>query len=120
VTSPTYELAVADWDNGADPDVSAYWRSNATPPGGFNVSGLPADPFLDHALDSLATELDPQLRAEAAQRVDQRIAEAVPAVFLYAPMVSFAVTDAVHGVTVPSAGSPGARYSGVATWVRSP
>jgi peptide/nickel transport system substrate-binding protein len=120
VTSPTYEMAVADWDNGADPDVSAYWRSNATPPGGFNVSGLPADPFLDHALDSLATELDPQLRAEAAQRVDQRIAEAVPAVFLYAPMVSFAVTDAVHDVTLPPAGSPAARYSGVATWVRAP
>lgn len=120
VTSPTYEMAVADWDNGADPDVSAYWRSNATPPGGFNVSGLPADPFLDHALDSLATQLDPVLRAEAAQQVDQRIAEAVPAVFLYAPMVSFAVTDAVHGVILPAAGPPAARYGGIASWTRSP
>ncbi|HEY6379559.1 MAG TPA: ABC transporter substrate-binding protein [Candidatus Dormibacteraeota bacterium] len=120
VLSAGYQMAIADWDNGADPDVSAFWRSNATPPGGFNVSGLSPDPFLDHALDSLATQLDPQLRAEAAQQVDQRLAEAVPAVFLYAPMVSFAVTDAIAGVVVPDAGTPAARYSGIAAWWRSP
>lgn len=120
VFSPTYDMAVAEWDSGADPDVSAYWRSNAKPPAGFNASGLPADPFLDRALDSLATELDPQLRAEAAQRVDQRLAISVPAVFLYAPLTSFAVSRAIAHVTLPEAGDPAARYAGITDWSRSP
>lgn len=120
VESPGYGMALAEWDNGADPDISAYWRSNATPPAGFNVSGLPADPFLDRALDSLATELDPQLRAEAAQRVDQRLAEEVPAVFLYAPITTFATGDALGALTTPAAGTTAARYESAASWSRAP
>jgi peptide/nickel transport system substrate-binding protein len=80
-----FDMVVADWDNGPDPDVSSFWRSNATPPHGFNVSGGPVDPFLDRALDSLATVNDVRLRRVAAGQVDARLAEDTPAVFLYAP-----------------------------------
>ncbi len=112
----SFDMVVADWDNGPDPDVSSFWRSNATPPHGFNVSGAATDPFLDRALDSLATTNDVRLRRVAAAQVDARLAEDTPAVFLYAPEVSFAVTDAFSGVSLPPVGSSASRYDGIAAW----
>jgi peptide/nickel transport system substrate-binding protein len=111
-----FDMVLADWDNGPDPDVSAFWRSNATPPHGFNVSGAPPDLFLDRALDSLATVSDTRLRRAAAGQVEARLSEDTPAVFLYAPLVSFAVADGITGVGMPGVGSSASRYDGVAAW----
>jgi peptide/nickel transport system substrate-binding protein len=112
----SFDMVVADWDNGPDPDVSSFWRSNATPPHGFNVSGGPTDLFLDRALDSLATMNDVRLRRVAAGQVDARLAEDTPAVFLYAPEVSFAVSDGFGAVTVPPVGTSASRYEAITAW----
>jgi len=111
-----FDLVVADWDNGPDPDVSSFWRSNAAPPHGFNVSAGPVDPFLDRALDSLATVTDPRLRRSAADEVDARLSEDTPAVFLYAPELTFAVSDQFSGVASPPVGTSGSRFDSVAAW----
>lgn len=116
IATHIFDLAIADWDNGPDPDVSEYWRSNAAPPNGVNVSGLPADPFLDRALDSLATETDAALRQAAAAQVNQRLADDAPVVFLYAPTVSLAVDDAILNVALPGAGAPDERYLLIDRW----
>jgi peptide/nickel transport system substrate-binding protein len=112
----SFDMVVADWDNGPDPDVSSFWRSNASPPHGFNVSGGPPDPFLDRALDSLATVTDTRLRRAAAGEVDARLAEDTPAVFLYAPEVTFAVSDQFAGVSMPAVGTSGSRFDSIASW----
>jgi peptide/nickel transport system substrate-binding protein len=114
-----FDLALADWDSGPDPDVSSFWRSNATPPRGANVSGEAGDLFLDQALDALATEADVPLRQAAAERVDQRLADDAPAVFLYAPVVTLAVGDRVDATAVPAQGAPADRFDGVVTWRRT-
>jgi peptide/nickel transport system substrate-binding protein len=114
----SFDMVVADWDNGPDPDVSSFWRSNATPPHGFNISGGPPDPFLDRALDSLATVTDTRLRRVAAGQVDARLAEDTPAIFLYAPEVTFAISDQFRDVVVPPVGTTGARFDAIAAWRR--
>lgn len=111
-----FDLVVADWDNGPDPDVSSFWRSNAAPPHGFNVSAGPVDPFLDRALDSLATVTDPRLRRSAADEVDARLSEDTPAVFLYAPEVTFAVSDQFSGVAPSPVGTSASRFDNLAAW----
>ncbi len=111
-----FDMVVADWDNGPDPDVSSFWRSNAAPPHGFNVSGGQADPFLDRALDSLATVSDSRLRRVAADQVNARLAEDTPAVFLYDPVVTFAVSDQFAGVSLPPVGTSASRFDSVASW----
>jgi peptide/nickel transport system substrate-binding protein len=112
----SFDMVMADWDNGPDPDISSFWRSNATPPHGFNVTGGPVDLFLDRALDSLATVSDARLRRVAAGQVDARLAEDTPAVFLYAPQVSFAVSDGFTGVAMPPVGTSASRYDAIAAW----
>lgn len=111
-----FQLAIADWDNSADPDVSGYWRSDAVPPNGFNVSGAPADPFLDQDLDSLATLSDQAQRQAAAARVSSQLAADAPAVFLYAPEVCLVVRG-IPGVTLSPVGES-ERYQQMATWHR--
>ena len=111
-----FQLALGDWDNGPDPDVSAFWRSNATPPQGFNVTGAPADPFLDQALDVLASSIEPQARVAAAASVSHDLAMDAPAVFLYTPEVSYVVHASLSGMTIPSIGDSTARYRDIARW----
>lgn len=114
-----FDLALADWDSGPDPDISSFWRSNAAPPRGSNVSGEPTDLFLDQDLDALATEADIPLRQAAAEKVDQRLADDDPAVFLYAPVVTLAVGDRVDAAAVPADGSPADRYDDIVRWRRT-
>jgi peptide/nickel transport system substrate-binding protein len=119
VVPHAFQLALADWDGGPDPDVSSFWRSNAVPPQGFNVSGGPIDPFLDQALDSLATLADPPARVAAAQSVNRYLADDAPAIFLYTPEVSYVVRLPMKSATVPSIGGSAARFDAVATWRRA-
>jgi peptide/nickel transport system substrate-binding protein len=119
VMSTSFQLAVADWDAGPDPDVSAFWRSNATPPQGFNVSGAEADPFLDQALDMLATLPSRTGRAAAAAAVTQHLAEDTPAVFLYTPTVAYVMRGPLAGSAIPRIGAGEARFDQVAGWRRS-
>jgi len=114
-----FEMALGDWDAGPDPDVSTFWRSNAQPPQGFNVSGGPVDPFLDQALDALATASDPQARIGAAGAVSKDLANDVPAVFLYTPEVSYVTRGTGSAVIIPGAGSSAARFADIGAWTSS-
>jgi ABC-type transport system substrate-binding protein len=116
VTQHDFQMALGDWDNGPDPDVSAFWRSNATPPDGVNVSGAPPDPFLDQALDILASATDGQARIAAAASVSHDLAVDAPAVFLYTPVDSYVVHSSLAGTPVPSVGGSAARFADIATW----
>ncbi len=117
VTGAGYDLAVADWDNGPDPDVSSFWRSTAVPPAGFNVSGGAVDPFLDQALDRLATLSDASDRVSAAAAVSSQLADDLPAVFLETPQISLVVHGGVT-VTIPSVGTSAARFNDITAWHR--
>jgi len=74
------------------------------------------DPFLDQALDSLATLNDPQARTHAAADVSKFLADDVPAVFLYTPEVAYVTSTGVLGMDIPAAGNSAARFDGIATW----
>lgn len=113
-----FQVALGDWDAGPDPDVSSFWRSNAQPPLGFNVSGGAVDPFLDQALDDLAATADPQARIAAANMVTADLAGDAPAAFLYTPRVSYVVRATTDRVAVPAVGASGARFADIATWTQ--
>ncbi len=114
-----FDIALGDWDNVPDPDVSSFWRSNAQPPQGFNVSGGATDPFLDQALDTLATASDAQARVAAAQSVDRDLLADAPAVFLYTPVVSYVVRVPMRVFSISATGGSAARFDDVALWQRA-
>jgi peptide/nickel transport system substrate-binding protein len=112
-----YDMALADVDNGPDPDISSQWRSDEVPPKGVNITGLKPDFVFDRALDRLGMETDPKLRRAAAEEVDRDLAASVPAVFLYAPRVTVATADPLV-VPLPASGSSAQRYDLVDGWRR--
>jgi len=114
--SGDFQLAIDTWSPGPDPDVSAFWRSNAVPPRGYNVSGGPVDPFLDSALDMLAESPNRTLRSAAAAHVAMLIAQDAPATFLYTPQVSIVFRAPTPVAPMPLIGDESARYDYVASW----
>jgi peptide/nickel transport system substrate-binding protein len=112
-----FDMAIADWDSGPDPDVSSFWRSTAVPPAGFNVSGGPPDPFLDQALDRVATLSTPSARASAALAVSSQLSDDLPGLFLETPQVSLVVRPGI-AVVVPPVGYSASRYDDIVAWHR--
>ncbi|MGO8687936.1 MAG: ABC transporter substrate-binding protein [Candidatus Dormibacteria bacterium] len=111
-----FQMAIASWDAGADPDLSAFWGSTSTPPHGYNVSGATADPFLDQDLATVAAVSGQAARTAAAGQVVEVMAEDLPAVFLYGPGQSLVVeSSALSNVVVPAAGDP---FADAAVWRR--
>ncbi len=117
VSRGQYDMALADWDSGPDPDVSSFWRSTAVPPAGFNVSGGQVDPFLDQALDGLATLTTTPARVAAALAVTSHLNDDLPALFLETPQVSLVVRPGIS-VVIPPVGYSSARYDDIVQWRR--
>ena len=112
-----FELAIASWDAGPDPDLTGFWASTATPPHGYNVSGGTADPFLDQDLAAMATVGNETASTAAAARVVQEMDQDLPAVFLYAPAEDLVVSGSrLSNVVVPLAGQP---FAEAASWERA-
>lgn len=114
--SGRFQLAIDLWNPVPDPDVSAFWRSNAAPPHGYNVSGGPSDAFLDAALDMLAQSPDRGVRISSAAQVAALVAQDAPAVFLYTPRVSVVFRSPAPTAPIPSIGPESSRYAEIASW----
>jgi peptide/nickel transport system substrate-binding protein len=109
-----FQLAIASWDAGANPDLTTFWGSTSTPPNGYNVSGGAADPFLDRDLATLATVTDQDQSLAAAGRVVNDMEQDAPAVFLYAPAEGLVVdSKSLSNVVVAPVGDP---FSQAAVW----
>lgn len=116
LASGHFELALDVWNPVPDPDVSAFWRSNAVPPHGYNVSGAAPDAFLDAALDMLAESPDRAVRISSAAQVAALVAADAPAVFLYTPRVSVVFRSPAPTAPMPSIGPESSRYDDIALW----
>lgn len=112
----TFQLALVGFDNGAAPDLTSLWRSGVEPGQSLNFSQAPPDPFLNHALDALATAATRAARQAAYREVSQRLAADLPAVFLYTPVDVYVHLGSVHTPGVPSSGDPWQRFRDVFAW----
>ncbi|MGH7611067.1 MAG: ABC transporter substrate-binding protein [Candidatus Dormibacteria bacterium] len=112
----SFQLALVGFDNGADPDLTSLWRSGVEPGQTLNFSQAPPDPFLNHALDALATATAPASREAAYREVSRRLQVDLPAVFLYTPVDVYVHLGSVHTPGIPASGDPWQRFRQVARW----
>lgn len=112
----TFQMALTAFDNGPDPDVFPFWHSTQAHPGGFNFVSMKRNVFIDKDLEDGRATLDLQSRAKAYADLQELFAEQVPAVYLYSPTYSMAVSRRIHGVHLDAALEPQERYAGVADW----
>lgn len=110
-----YDMALASYDNGPDPDQFALWHSSqrAYP---LNFSNLPEQAFIDKDLEDGRAGADLGQRRVAYGDFQKLMSKAVPALFLYEPHYLYAVSKRVKGVrTNPAIEAPD-RFEYVAEW----
>jgi len=92
----TYQMALANLDNGPDPDQFSFWHSSerAYP---LNFSDLPSQSFIDKDLEDGRAAVAMKDRIAAYGELQDLLVDATPALFLYSPHYQYAVHRRVGG-----------------------
>jgi peptide/nickel transport system substrate-binding protein len=120
-----FQLALADFDNGSDPDQSQLWHSGAASASlNFTTADrLPKQALIDKdledgigRLENGAVRTDPASRLTAYADFQDLMADAAPAVFLFEPQYTYIVSRRVRGVHTNPVIEPTDRFEYVADW----
>ena len=113
-----FEAAVVgQWSMGSDPDVYPQWHSSQKGRSGGNYAGY-SDVDVDRWLEVGRQEPDRELRRNAYLHFQARWAEEQPALVLYHPISSFAVSRDVWGVAADPLPDSSWRLRSAVGWHR--
>lgn len=110
-----YEMALLSIDVGPDPDQYSLWHSGAGP-GTLNFAYARGWGLIDKALEDGRAAIDPPTRLAAYIDFQMLMADAAPAIFIYASRYEYAVSHRVHGVHMNTAIEPYDRFQYVTDW----
>lgn len=110
-----YQMALVAFDVGPDPDQYSLWHSGADP-GALNFAYSRGWGLIDKDLEDGRAAVDLQTRLAAYIDFQTLMANAAPAIFLYAARYDYAVSQRVHGVRVNKVIEPSDRFQYVTEW----
>lgn len=110
-----YEMALVAFDVGPDPDQYSLWHSGADP-GSLNFAYTRGWGLIDKDLEDGRAAVDLPSRLAAYIDFQMLMADAAPAIFLYAGRYDYAVSQRVHGVRVNKVIEPSDRFQYVTDW----
>jgi peptide/nickel transport system substrate-binding protein len=120
-----FQLALADLDNGSDPDQSQLWHSGAASDSlNFTTADrLPRQALIDKDLedgigrvDNGVVKTDVASRKAAYADFQALMADAAPAIFLFEPHYTYIVSKRVRGVHTNPVIEPVDRFEYVTDW----
>lgn len=99
----SFDAVLLGWSLGTPPENprQIWYSKGAKEKGSSNAIGF-ANPEIDHIIDELDYEYDPQKRIQLYHRFDEIIYNEAPYVFLYAPKVTWAYRDYLQNVFIPA------------------
>ncbi len=110
-----YQMALVAFDVGSDPDQYSLWHSGADP-GTINFAYQHGWGVIDMDLEVGRAAVEQSARLAAYIDFQMLIADAAPAIFLYAPHYDYAVSQRVHGVRLNGVIEPADRFQYVTQW----
>ena len=110
-----YQMALAAFDVGPDPDQYSLWHSGADP-ATLNFAYAHGWGVIDQDLEVGRSAVDQSARLAAYIDFQMLMADAAPAIFLYAPHYDYAISQRVHGVRLNSVIEPVDRFQYVTQW----
>jgi peptide/nickel transport system substrate-binding protein len=110
-----YQMALVAFDVGPDPDQYSLWHSGADR-GALNFGYSRAWGLIDKDLEDGRAATDPHARLAAYIDFQMLMADAAPAIFIYAPHYDYAVSQRVHGVHLNNVIEPTDRFQHVTDW----
>jgi len=113
-----YQLALADFENGSDPDQSSLWHSGAQADSLNFTSAdrLPKQALIDKDLEDGVSKPDQASRRPFYQDFQDLMADAAPAIFLFEPHYAYVVSRRVRGVHTNPVIEPIDRFEYVTDW----
>jgi peptide/nickel transport system substrate-binding protein len=94
-----YQMALAAFDNGPDPDEYSYWHSGASRDTvNFANPPMPRQALIDKDLEDGRAGKDRGSRVDKYADFQDLMADAAPAMFLFEPHYTYVVSKRVHGV----------------------
>lgn len=100
---------------GADPDPYSFWHSSQKHDPGLNLS-LFGDSDTDKLIDDGRTEFDPEKRAEIYRQFQDKLADEIPAIFLYSPDYDYPLNKKIQGIDTTNLITPSDRFATVNKW----
>jgi peptide/nickel transport system substrate-binding protein len=110
-----YQLALASFDVGPDPDQYSLWHSGADA-SSLNFAYSRGWGLIDSDLENGRGTVDPQARLAAYIDFQTLMADAAPAIFIYSSRYDYAVSQRVHGVRINKVIEPADRFMYVTQW----
>jgi hypothetical protein len=110
-----YQMALASFDVGPDPDQYSLWHSGADA-STLNFAYSRGWGLIDSDLESGRAAVDPQARLAAYIDFQMLMADAAPAIFLYSARYDYAMSPRVHGVHLNKVIQPAERFQYVTQW----
>jgi peptide/nickel transport system substrate-binding protein len=110
-----YQMAMAAFDSGSDPDQYTLWHSGAAK-SDLNFAGMPRQALIDKDLEDGRAASDRGTRMLAYDDFQKLMGDAAPAIFLYEPHYAYVVARRVQGVRLNSVIDPADRFEYVADW----
>jgi peptide/nickel transport system substrate-binding protein len=113
-----YQMALAAFDNGPDPDQYSFWHSGATPDT-LNFTSqdrLPKQALIDKDLEDGRASTDLAARKAAYSDFQDLMADAAPAIFVFEPHYTYVVSRRVRGLHTNPVIEPVDRFEYVTDW----
>ncbi|HKW60233.1 MAG TPA: peptide ABC transporter substrate-binding protein [Candidatus Dormibacteraeota bacterium] len=110
-----YQMALVSIDVGPDPDQYTLWHSGIDP-AALNFAYPRGWGLIDKDLEDGRNAVEPSSRLAAYIDFQMLMADAAPAIFLYAGRYEYAVSQRVHGVHFNKAIEPYDRFQYVTDW----
>ncbi len=115
VLTHKYQMALISIDVGPDPDQYSLWHSGVDP-ASLNFAYSRGWGLIDQDLEAGRSAVEPPARLAAYLDFQLLMADAAPAIFLYASRYQYAVSQRVHGVHANKAIEPYDRFQYVTDW----
>lgn len=115
LTPHNYAMALISIDVGPDPDQYSLWHTGSDA-GSLNFAYSRGWGLIDKDLEDGRAAVDPPARLAAYIDFQMLMADAAPAIFIYAGRYEYAVSQRVHGVRMNSAIEPFDRFQYVTDW----
>jgi peptide/nickel transport system substrate-binding protein len=113
-----YQLALAGFENGSDPDQSSLWHSGAAADtlNFTSADRLPKQALIDKDLEDGVSKPDQASRRPFYADFQELMADAAPAIFLFEPHYAYVVSRRVRGVHTNPVIEPIDRFQYVTDW----
>jgi peptide/nickel transport system substrate-binding protein len=100
---------------GPDSDPYPFWHSSQAAAPGLNLSGF-SNRRADEIMEQNRKTTDSKARDAAYRELQDIIADEVPAIFLYRPAYTYAVSRDINGINPGLIFTPADRFAGISDW----